>query len=172
MAVQPPKIGAVPVTQDPSLAAFLNDLKKAVEHLTSATPPPQPVTNLKATAIAGGIVVSFTRSNATNFRLYASDTNNRGAASIIDLGNNNQHTDTLGKGGVQRYYWVEAISQTSQQPSTVAGPVNATSLALGTAATVTPPAQPSYGTVFDSTTGGRRPIIFGTDYITPGKQGE
>jgi hypothetical protein len=170
MAVQVPKIRAVPVTQDPSLSGFLNDLKKAVEAVSSASAPPQPVSSLSATPVSGGVVVQFTRSNATNFRLYASNTNDRSKATIVDLGSNNSYTDDVGSGGVDRFYWVEAISPTSSSPSPIAGPVSATTLALGTPATVTPPLQPSYGTVYDATLGHSRPVVYGTDFITPGKQ--
>jgi fibronectin type 3 domain-containing protein len=172
MAYQAPKIPAVPVVQDSNLASFLSSLKSAVEATTSATAPPQAVTGMKVTPIAGANVVQFVRSNATNFRLYASSTNDRSAASIIDLGSNNSYTDNVGQGGITRYYWVEAISHTSSSPSPLVGPLSATTLALGTSATVTPPSQPSYGTVYDTTIGTNRPIVFGTDFIPPGKQAQ
>lgn len=170
MAIQPPKIRDVPVTADPSLAGFLSDIKKGMDHLLSGSAPPQAPVGLKVTPIAGGNVVQFTRSNATNFRLYASPTNDRGSARIVDLGSNNQYTDNLGDGGVLQYYWLEALSQTSSAPSPVVGPVSATTLPLGTPAVVSPVQQPSYGTVFDTTLGARRPVVFGTDFVAPGKQ--
>ena len=171
MAVQPPKIRSVPITQDSNLSGFLSDIKKVAEHLLSGSAPPQAPVGLKVTPIAGGNVVQFTRSNATNFRLYAGSTNDRSSARIIDLGSNNQYTDNLGDGGVDQWYWLEALSQTSSTPSDVVGPVKGTSLALGTSATVTPVQQPSYGTVYDTTIGARRPVVFGTDFVPPGKQG-
>lgn len=171
MPVQAPKIRAVPVLQDPNAAGILSDLKNAAEYLLSASAPPQPISSLTATPIAGGVVVQFTRSNATNFRVYASSTKDRSAATIIDLGSNNSWTDNQGAGGITRYYWVEALTNTSASPSPIVGPVSATTLALGTSATVKPPAEPSYGTVYDTTIGTTRPIIFGSDFIQPGKQG-
>lgn len=168
---QIPKIRATPVTSDPALAGWMDDVAKAIGAMASATPPPQPISNLQATPVAGGVVVGFTRSNATNFRLYSSSTNSRIGAQITDLGSNNQWTDNLGKGGVARWYWVEALSPTSGQPSSIVGPVHATSLALGTPATVTPPAQPSYATVHNATTGQNQPAVYATDFIPAGKKG-
>ena len=171
MAVNPPKVRAVPLTADPGLSGILSDLKGAVDHLLSRSAPPQSPTGLTVTPIAGGNVVQFIRSNATNFRLYASATNDRSAARIVDLGSNNSYTDSLGQGGVDQWYWVEALSQTSSSPSPVVGPVKGTTLALGTSVPVNPPQQPSYGTVYDTTLGTRRPVVFGTDFVAPGKQG-
>ena len=170
MAVTPPKVRAVPITADPGLSGFLADIKKATDHLLSAAAPPQAPIGLSFIPTSGGIVVQFTRSNATNFRLYASATNDRSAARIIDLGSNNSYSDNLGQGGVDQWYWVEAISQTSATPSPLVGPVKATSLALNTPVTVPPIKQPSYGSVYDTTLGTTRPAIFGTDFISPGKQ--
>lgn len=160
----PIKIRSVPITQDPSLQGILTDLKQAVEQMSSATAPPLPPTNFQATPVSGGVNLTFTRSNATNFRLYAGPTPNRASASIIDLGSNNSYTHNLGGGGVQRYYWIEAISPTSNTPSNVVGPVAATSLPLGTAAPILTPPQ-SYRTVYDATLGRTRPAVFGTDFL-------
>jgi hypothetical protein len=122
------------------------------------------------TPIAGGNIIQFTRSNATNFRLYASPTPDRSHSISVDLGSNNQWTHNLGKGGVSQYYWVEALSHISNLPSKAVGPVQGTSLLLASPSTVTPPSQPSYATVFDTTIGVRRPVIPGTDFVTPGKK--
>lgn len=166
---QPVKIRSVPITQDPSVQGILSDLKSAVENMQSGSAPPLPPTNFSLTPVSGGISVQFTRSNATNFRLYSSETADRSKAQIVDLGSNNQYTDNLGEGGVQRYYWIEAISPTSNQPSQLVGPHTATSLALGTPASVIPPNQPSYGSVFDTTLGRQRPLVYGTDFVPQGK---
>lgn len=161
----PPKVRSVPITQDPNLQGFLNDVKLAIDHAQSATAPPLPPTNFTATPIAGGVAIGFTRSNATNFRLYSGPTPNRSDATLTDLGSNNQYTDSQGQGGVLRYYWIEAISPTNSSPSQVVGPISATTLALGTPATVVPPPQPSYQTVFDATLGRTRPVVYGTDFL-------
>lgn len=163
------KVRAVPVGVDPAVSGILSDLKIVAEHLLSQSPPPQPVTGLTATPIAGGAVVQFTRSNATDFRVYCGNTRDSSKAEIVDIGNNNKYTDTVGDGGVTRYYWVQAYASTNQAPSAKVGPVSATTLPLGTAATVTPVQDPSYGTVYDTTIGTTRPVVFGTDFIPPGK---
>lgn len=166
------KIRPVPSTQDPALQGILTDIKSAIEHLYSASPAPQPVSGLSATPIAGGVVLQFTRSNGINFRVYYGSTPNRASASIADLGSNNTFTDTVGSGGVKRYYWVEAHSPSAPSPSPIIGPVSATTLALGSPAIVTPTAVPSYQTVFDTTQNRRRPVIYGDgEFPTPPKEG-
>jgi hypothetical protein len=169
---KPVKIRAVPITEHPGLNGFLSDLKDAIEQ-QQAVPSPQPVTNLKATPTSGAIVVSFTRSNAANFRLYYGSSPDRTKASIVDLGNNNQWTDNVGQGGIKRFYWAQAITPNALSPSSITGPITATSLALGTNTTVPEQnvVEQSSVLVFDATIHAYRPAIYGQDYVTPGKQG-
>ena len=167
----PVKIRSVPTTQDPGVNGILSDLKIAVESLYSAIPNPQPPTNLTATPIAGGVVLQFTRSNGVNFRVYYGSSSDRSKASFSDLGSNNSFTDTVGSGGVLRYYWVEAHSPASSRPSPIAGPVSATTLALGTSATVAPPPTQSYRNTFDAVLHRTRPVTFADDFTTPTKEG-
>jgi hypothetical protein len=150
----------------------MSDVKQAIDYLLSASAPPQPPTNLSVTPIAGANVIQFSRSNATNFRVYASPTLDRSKATVTDLGTNNSFTHALGAGGVDQYYWLEAISSSSSTPSSLVGPVKGTTLALGASATVTPPLSPSYATVYDTTLGIRRPVVYPDDRVTPGKQAE
>lgn len=166
------KIRAVPVTGNPALDGFLSDVHQLLSQTSSAVPSPQPITNLKVTPLAGSILIQFTRSNAQNFRLYMGSSPDRTQASIVDLGVNNQYTDSLGKGGVQRWYWVQAITPNSLSPSSTSGPVTATSLALGTNATVVQqqPVTQSYMLIFDATIHAYRPAVPGVDYVTAGKQ--
>lgn len=164
------KIRDVPIVQDPGLRNFLSDMKRAVEEIQPTSVPPQAPTGLKVTPIAGGNVVQFTRSNATNFRLYHSTTSDRGAAVIVDLGSNNSYTDSVGDGGIQKWYWVEAVN--SQSVSAIVGPSTGTTLALGTPATVTPVSAPSYQTVYDTTLNRNRPVVYAVDRINAPKQAE
>jgi hypothetical protein len=164
------KIPSVPVVADSGLQNFLTAIKQSVEQSNSVVPTPQAVSGLTATPIAGGIVVQFVRSNAANFRLFYNTTANQKSASIVDLGSNNRYTDNVGQGGETRYYWVQAQNANAASDSLIVGPVSATSLALTATASVPKPTQQSYAMVFDTTINGYRPAIYGTDYVTPGKQ--
>lgn len=169
----PIKLRAVPVTGHAGLDGFLSDVSQILQNASaSAVPAPQPVTNLKVTPLAGAILVQFSRSNAQNFRLYMGSSPDRTKASIVDLGTNNQYRDDVGKGGVQRWYWVQALTPNALSPSSVSGPVSATSLALGTNATVReqPPIDQSYMLIFDATIHAYRPAVQGVDFVTPGRQ--
>lgn len=169
---QPANLRSVPITGHPGLDGYLSDLDQIVRPQLSAVPAPQPVTNLKVTPLAGAVLVQFTRSNATNFRLYMGSSPDQSKASIVDLGTNNQYSDNVGQGGVKRYYWVQAITPNALSPSSTTGPVSATSLALGTSAPVTnqAPAEQSFMLVFDATIHAYRPAIPGQDYVSAGKQ--
>ena len=170
---QPTKLGSAPVTGHVGLDNFLRDVRDILTQQVSAVPAPQPVTNLSATPTAGAVIVRFTRSNAQNFRLYYGSSPDRTQASFVDLGSNSQWTDSVGKGGVKRWYWVQAITPNALSPSSVTGPITATSLALGTNATVPdqPTAEQSSVLVFDATIHAYRPAVYGQDYVIPGKRG-
>lgn len=162
------KIREVPLVEHAGLRDFLSDLKLVVEGLQTNAAPPPPPTNFKVTPVAGGNVVAFTRSAATNFRIYYGSSPQRGQAQFIDIGSNNQWTDTVGQGGITRYYWVEAINSTSV--SQLVGPLSGTTLALTVPATVTPPPAQSFQQVFDTTLNRNRPVVYPIDRIASPRQ--
>lgn len=157
------KIRDVPVIQDQGLRNFLGDLKSVVEGLQQTATPPQPPTNLTATPGPGNNVISFTRSNATNFRLYVSASADRTQAQIVDLGSNASYTDQVGQAAIKKWYWVEAVNSTSV--STLVGPATGATLALTAPAATTAQPPQSAAQTFDTTINQNRPIIFGIDRI-------
>lgn len=136
----PQSIRPVPMRGDwNSLRPFLQDIHKALSVLQSSIMPPAPVTNLVATAKAGGVIVQFTRSDGDQFILYANTTPNLNGAVRVDLALQAEYVDEVGAAAVKKYYWVKA--KRGQIESTIAGPVSATTLALGTP--ITPPVAPA-----------------------------
>jgi len=116
----------------------LIEMRNAINSLITSTAPPRAVTNLSATAKAGGVIVLFTRTNGTSYVVYANDTPAIDGAARIDIGNKGEYVDDVGKSGVTRYYWVRAMRGNVE--STLAGPVSAITLALN--AEITPPTRP------------------------------
>lgn len=164
MAQQTIRIRSVPPLKDPGAHGIISDLKAAVESLQSTLVPPQTPTDLKVFPIPGGNQVQFARTNATNFRIYHSTTSNRADATFVDIGTSNTYNDQVGAGGVNKWYWVEALS--SNQVSPLVGPVQSVTLALGTSAPALPVA-PIGQQVFDTTIGRVRPTVFNQDHATP-----
>lgn len=160
-------IPAVPVVQDTTLASWMQAIHDVVKGLQQTVTPPQVPTGITVTPIGGGNVIQFTRSNATNVRLYHSTSADRSRAVIVDLGSNNGWTDTVGEGGVKKWYWLESVNSTSI--SALAGPFIGTTLALGTPATISPTAAPSYRQVFDTTLNRLRPVVYDTDRVNAPK---
>jgi hypothetical protein len=120
---------------------LLQDLRRAVVELQSSSVPPGSVSNLKATAKAGGVILQFTRSDADSYILYTNTVPEISGAVRIDLGLANEYSDDIGQAAVKKFYWIKA--KKGQMESPLVGPVHATSLALGTAITfpVPPPAS-------------------------------
>jgi hypothetical protein len=138
MSPIPQGIKDVPYNLDPSLREFLQQIRNAIKRLENTVVAPQPATNLKATAKAGGIIVQFTRSDGDAYILYSNDTPSINGARRIDLGLAAEFTDEIGQAAFTRYYWIKA--KKGQMESVMAGPVSATTLALN--ATITPPLPP------------------------------
>lgn len=171
MAQQQNKLQRPPATGHAGMDSFLDSVYQRLQNDTSYAPPPQPVTALTVTPVAGGNVVQFTRSNALNFRLYWGTTPSfKDAHNIVDLGPNNNYQHNLGQAGQKVYYWVQAQSSNASSSAQAVGPVSGTTLALGTGAAITPPTQPSYMMVFDTTINAYRPAIYGHDYVSAPKQ--
>lgn len=132
---------------------FLTDLRNAVLELQGSHSPANIPTNLKVTPVAGGNVVQFTRgTNAAGHTLYMASFPNFAAATPVQLGQNAQHIDSVGIGGVLRYYWVRSFDGTGKG-STLVGPISSRTLALGATATVSKPPPPSSPLAVDATTG-------------------
>lgn len=157
----PVRLPEVPTGIDPALYNYLTLLHQAVVPIIAAQQPPNLVSSLTVTPIAGGNVIQFSRSNGVSFNLYLSDTPDRAAATQQNLQTANSWTDAVGIGGKLRYYWVEALNQ-SGASSGLVGPKSGTTLALGATATI-PVIRPSQVEVFDTTIDRNRP-----DIATPG----
>jgi hypothetical protein len=135
-------VRGVPITGEwVAVRQLLQDLRRAVVELQSSSVPPGGVTNLKATAKAGGIIIQFTRSDGDGYILYHNTVPEISGAVRIDLGLANEYSDEIGEAAVKKYYWVKA--KKGQMESPLSSLVTATSLALGTAITfpVPPPAS-------------------------------
>lgn len=148
----------VPQTQDPALNDYLQRLHAYVTALGTSAQAPGLPTNLSVTPVAGGNVIQFTRSNGITFNLYLGSTPNRAGATQVGLGSANTYTDTVGQGGVARYYWVEALNQQGLS-SGITGPKSGTTLALGTPASAIPAVPQSTVQVFDTTLDRNRPVV-------------
>ncbi len=121
---------------------FDNWVRNLLVRLQSALIPPDTPTNVRATAIAGGVTVDFTRSDGDNYILYRNTTPSVNGATRIELGTANVYTDDLGAGSILRYYTVVAKKgDVNASPSPW---VSATSLALGTPITPVVPPPASY----------------------------
>ncbi len=92
--------------------------------------PPSPVTNVRATALAGAIKIDFTRSDGDSYTLYKNNTPSTNLSTRIDLGTANTYIDNIGDGAILRYYLV--VSKTGGRESTPSAWVSATTLALNT----------------------------------------
>jgi hypothetical protein len=95
--------------------------------------------NLSATPKGGGVIVKFTRSDGDGYILYRNDKQTQDGAVRIDLGLANEYADETGVSGKKYFYWVKTRS--GLQESLPAGPVSATTLAIGAEAE-TPPDTP------------------------------
>lgn len=113
-------------------------LRNTVVALQQAILPPGTVSNMRATAVAGGVQVDFTRSDGDAYVLYWNTTPSINGATRIDLGTANQYVDDIGAGSVKRYYAV--IAKKDRVSGSLSVWVSETSLALGTA--ITPPTPP------------------------------
>lgn len=146
MAGQGYEIPEVPGNLDPNLKNFLSAVRKALKRLEPSVIPPNSISNLTATAKAGGAIIQFTRSDADAYILYRNTLKTLNGAVRIDLGLANSYTDETGIAAQKVYYWVK--SKKGSMESEPFGPVNATTLALniGIVAPVQPPGsqQQSY----------------------------
>jgi len=147
----PQNIRPVPITGEwTGLRMLLQDMRTALLSLQSSVMPPSPITNLKATGKAGGAIIQFTRSDADSYILYTNTVPEIGTAVRVDIGLANEYSDDIGAGSVKKYYWVKA--KKNQIESTLVGPVNATSLALGSSISFpTPPPGTQMPTKSDET---------------------
>jgi hypothetical protein len=164
------KLPAPPFTQDAALSGYLQSLHQVVSGLQAqSTQQPQTPTGLTCTPVAGGNVVSFTRSASSKFKLYISPTTDRTGATEIDLGNSNTYHHFAGSGGLLFYYWVEGLN-TAGVSSGISAPVSGTTLGLATPAAVPIPTSQSYGKVHDTLSNTIRSIDYSTDQIPEGKR--
>lgn len=139
-----------------SLRTTLQDLSQNTTALLGSMVPPRQPTNLKVTAIAFGAVVQFTPTDGDYSEVLAGNTKAIEQATVYNVGTSQQFTDSVGKSGVARYYWVRAVNQISPGSlirSPAAGPATVTTLASGAAATIPPPPVAGDQLVLDQTTG-------------------
>jgi hypothetical protein len=116
---------------------LLRWLRKAVMDLQVALIPPTIVSNLRATALAGAILIDFTRADAESYILYINETRSINGSTRIDLQRANQYTDSLGAGSVTRYYAIKG--KKGALNGELSPWVSATSLALGTPVVIPDP---------------------------------
>ena len=128
----------VPSNIDPNLKRFLTALRTHVLSESPSIIPPEAVSNLAATAKAGGVIIQFTRSDAESYILMRNTSKVIDGAIRFDIGNSNRFVDDIGASGITAYYWVKG--KKGRIEGAVAGPVSATTLDLDTA--ITPPSVP------------------------------
>jgi len=134
------KISEIPSQMDwKTLRKILVEMRSGIHSVAAVTDPPRPVKNLTATAMAGSILIMFTRTDGDNYVLYWNTTPSLNGSTRIELGNRGEYTDNIGDAGIKRYYFVRAKKRNGME-SSIVGPVFATSLALNI--TITPPTRP------------------------------
>ncbi len=123
-------------------------VRNEVLSLQAALLPPTTVTNLRATALGGGVQIDFTRSDGDAYVLYWNSTPSINMATRVDLGVANVYVDNIGADAVTRYYAVKA--KKGNVSGDVSPWVSATTLAVGTAITAPDP-PPGSETPFTDT---------------------
>ncbi len=139
----------VPSSVDPGLRRLLTELRNSAQRQEVNRIPPTVVSNVQVTPVAGGNLVTFTRSaDAEGYLVRISSTPSWNASKDIqaDIGDSNVYRDETGAGSVTRYYQI--VSKNGQLFSQPSSPVKATSLAPGTAATL--PQSPVSGSALQS----------------------
>ena len=124
--------------RDITLRRFLQEMRNAVKRLEASVVAPGTVSNLVATAKAGGVIIQFTRADGDAYILYWNSTPALDGARRIDLGLAAEYTDEIGAPDITRYYWVK--TKKGQMENVPFGPVKAVTLALD--ASITPPTPP------------------------------
>jgi hypothetical protein len=138
---------------DAATQRYLNHLRDAIVDLQgSNTLPPRTPTNLQVSPQPGGNNIVFTVSDADTYQLFVGSSPDFTQAKVIELGSTNQYSDTVGVGGVQRWYWVRGIRSSKGTVSPTLGPISATTLALGTPAHPVPLVPGADRIYTDSTT--------------------
>ena len=130
----------VPLGLAPALQAHLQDVREVLLQLRATQAPPSVPQNVQVTPQAFGNTLQWSRSvNADYYEVLHSTTPNIANATVVNVGNSASYTDTVGKNGIQKWYWIRAHKLTGPR-SLETMPVSATTLASGTA--VTPPTPP------------------------------
>lgn len=134
------QIPEVPASVPQDQRRFFTELRNSALRQEPNRIPPSGVSNVQATPIGGGNLVTFTRSaDAEGYLVRISSTPSWNAAKDLqaDVGDSNVYRDETGDAGVTRYYQVVARKgRLYSQPS---APVSATSLTPGTATTIPNP---------------------------------
>jgi hypothetical protein len=153
----------IPLDFNTNQQSFLRWVRDSIKELQVAIVPPTIVSNLRATPLAGAILIDFTRSDADSYILYVNTTPSINGSTRIDLQRANQYTDNLGAGSVKRYYAVKG--KKGGLNGDLSPWVSATSLALGTATAVpAPPPGSEFPFTDDETDAVEIAIPQGVDY--------
>lgn len=114
-------------------------LRNAVMEIQQSLIPPNQVTNVRATAMEGAVLIEFTRSDGDQYVLYWNTRPSINMAVRVDLGESNRYVDQMGAGTITRWYAIKA--KKGRIEGDVSTWVSATSLALGTV--IVPPTPPA-----------------------------
>lgn len=135
------QIPEVPSNLPPDQRRFFTELRNSALRQEPNRIPPSGVSNVQVSPVAGGNLVTFTRSaDADGYLVRISPTPSWNAAKDLqaDIGDSNVYRDETGEAGITRFYQV--IAKKGQLYSQPSSPVSGTSLAPGTATTLqTPP---------------------------------
>jgi hypothetical protein len=131
-------IPEVPTNVEPQLRRFLVEIRKAIKRLEPSVVAPAQVSNMTATAKAGGAIIQFTRSDGDSYVLYRNTVASLNGSVRIDIGMANSYTDEIGVAAQKIFYWIKA--KKGGMEGVPVGPVTATTLALN--ATITLPTAP------------------------------
>ncbi len=116
-----------------------------------------PVTNLRATALAGAIQIDFTRSDGDSYILYKNSTPSTNGATRIDLGTANTYVDQIGDASITVFYLI--VAKQGPRDGGISPWVSATTLALGTTVTPPPPVPGTDTPVLDQQTDGVAVVV-------------
>lgn len=146
-------IPEVPLGLDNDLRRLLVEMRETIIKLRSGQAPLPSPTNFKATSLAFGGLLQWTRvTGADYYEVLWSPTADATQANVKGVGDSAEYLDHIGQIGTKRFYWVRARKFTGGS-SSLTGPLNITTLASNVGVPPPPPPPPGQIIVIDQKSG-------------------
>lgn len=146
----------VPMKIDPNDQGFrrlLVEMRQTIVQLRAAQAPLAAPTNFKATALAFGAILQWTRTvNCDYYEVLWNTTPDATRANVHGVGDSAEWIDHIGQSGVKRFYWLRGRKYTGAA-SVLNGPLNITTLASNVGVAPPTPPPPGQIVVVDQKTG-------------------